>query len=244
MRTKADASGVCRAPRTAALGWYSQVIEGASVATRVYVGNLPYSASDEQLREMFQMYGEVSEAAVMRDRSSGLSKGFGFVQMPDAEAARQAILSLNGTMMSGRTVHVNEAEERAPRREFTDRPPRRDFGDRSPRRDFDSRPPRREYEDRGPHRDFGDRPPRRDYDDRGPRREYGDRPPRRDYDDRGPRRDRPDLGKRDYPSRGPRHGERDLDGASERGRRPQREERLRHDFQDAVAFEEESESEE
>src|SRR5579859_340046 len=177
------------APSSDALGWCSQVIEGASVATRVYVGNLPYSASDEQLNELFQVYGEVTEATVMRDRASGLSKGFGFVQMPDVEAARQAILSLNGTMLSGRTIHVNEAEERAPRREFSDRPPRRDFEDRGPRRDFGDRPPRREFDDRGPRRDFGDRPPRRDYDDRGPRRDFEDRGPRRDFGDRPPRRD-------------------------------------------------------
>ena len=85
------------------------------MAIRVYVGNLPYSASDEQLAELFSVYGEVAEASVVRDRASGQSKGFGFVQMSEDEAARRAIQSLEGTMMAGRTIHVNEAEERQQR---------------------------------------------------------------------------------------------------------------------------------
>ncbi len=164
------------------------------MATRVYVGNLPYSASDEQLRELFQVYGEVTEAAVMRDRSSGLSKGFGFVQMPDAEAAHQAILSLNGTMMSGRTIHVNEAEERAPKREFAERPPRREYEERPPKREYGERPPRREY---------GERPQRREYGERPPRREYGEHPPRRERQGFGERGDAGERGRR--PRRDERH---------------------------------------
>lgn len=165
------------------------------MAIRVYVGNLPYSVGDEQLAELFSVYGTVAEAIVMHDRATGQSKGFGFVQMEDDEAARKAVQSLDGTMMAGRTIHVNEAEERrerdhegGPRRDFGDRPPRRDFGDR--------RPPRRDVGgDRGPRRGTsqpwqGDEGAasgweRRHTFDRGPRRE------RDDHEDGSPRRKGP-----------------------------------------------------
>jgi len=81
----------------------------------VYVGNLPYSATNDSLREAFEAYGEVTSANVISDRDSGRSKGFGFVEMSDDAAAKQAIEKLNGTEMDGRTITVNEARPREER---------------------------------------------------------------------------------------------------------------------------------
>lgn len=85
------------------------------MATRIYVGNLPYSADNQQLSELFGVFGEVVEATVVMDRDTGQSKGFGFVQMADDDAARNAIAGLNGTMLGNRTIRVNEAQARPER---------------------------------------------------------------------------------------------------------------------------------
>ncbi len=102
------------------------MFEGAFVATRIYVGNLPYSADNQQLSELFSVFGEVVEATVVIDRDTGQSKGFGFVQMADDDAARNAIAGLNGTMLGNRTIRVNEAQARpersGPRGGYGDRP--------------------------------------------------------------------------------------------------------------------------
>ncbi len=86
---------------------------------RIYVGNLKYSVNDETLREMFSEFGEVASADVIKDKFSGQSKGFGFVDMPNQSEAEDAIQALNETMQDGRKLTVNEARprtERAPRR--------------------------------------------------------------------------------------------------------------------------------
>jgi cold-inducible RNA-binding protein len=85
------------------------------VATRIYVGNLPYSADDQQLSQLFGAFGEVVESSVVIDRSTNQSKGFGFVQMSTDEEARNAIAGLNGTMLGNRTIRVNEAQPRPER---------------------------------------------------------------------------------------------------------------------------------
>src|SRR6478672_1358691 len=85
------------------------------MATRIYVGNLPYTADNEQLTQLFRAFGEVIEAVVVMDRDSGQSKGFGFVQMASDDAARAAIASVNGTMLGNRTIRVNEAQPRPER---------------------------------------------------------------------------------------------------------------------------------
>ncbi len=85
------------------------------MATRIYVGNLPYTADNEQLTQLFRAFGDVIEAVVVMDRDSGQSKGFGFVQMASDDAARAAIASLNGTMLGNRTIRVNEAQPRPER---------------------------------------------------------------------------------------------------------------------------------
>lgn len=87
---------------------------------RIYVGNLPYSATDEDLREAFGEFGELTSAEVVKDKFSGQSKGFGFVEMPSNADADQAIKALNDTMLKGRKLTVNEARPRPekPQRRF------------------------------------------------------------------------------------------------------------------------------
>jgi cold-inducible RNA-binding protein len=85
------------------------------MATRIYVGNLPYSATNEQLSQMFAAFGDVMEATVVSDRETGQTKGFGFVEMGNEASARAAIAGLNGTEMDGRAIRVNEAQPRPER---------------------------------------------------------------------------------------------------------------------------------
>ena len=75
----------------------------------IYVGNLAYKMSEEELRAAFEAYGTVDSARFVIDRETGRSKGFGFVEMPVKEEAMAAIEGLNGTELNGRTVTVNEA---------------------------------------------------------------------------------------------------------------------------------------
>ena len=77
----------------------------------VYVGNLPFSTNTADLEALFAQYGEVESAAVITDRETGRSRGFGFVEMPDA-AANEAIESLNGSDYGGRQLTVNQARPR------------------------------------------------------------------------------------------------------------------------------------
>jgi RNA recognition motif-containing protein len=78
----------------------------------IYVGNLSYEATDEDLEEAFKEYGEVSSARVITDRYSGRSRGFGFVEMPNSSEAKAAIAGLNGKELKGRALNVNEARPR------------------------------------------------------------------------------------------------------------------------------------
>jgi RNA recognition motif-containing protein len=82
---------------------------------RIYVGGLSYSVDSNRLREMFAAEGTVTEANVVEDRYSGQSKGFGFVEMPDASEAQAAIAKLNGRTIDGRALTVNEARPREER---------------------------------------------------------------------------------------------------------------------------------
>jgi cold-inducible RNA-binding protein len=76
---------------------------------KIYAGNLSYSTNDEALRAAFAQFGEVTSAQVIMDKMSGQSKGFGFVEMPNAAEAQAAINGLNGHDLGGRTMNVNEA---------------------------------------------------------------------------------------------------------------------------------------
>ena len=78
----------------------------------IFVGSLPFRVKENDLRKAFEEYGEVASARVITDKFSGRSKGFGFVEMNDEEAAKKAIEELNGAEMDGRQIVVNEARER------------------------------------------------------------------------------------------------------------------------------------
>ena len=80
---------------------------------KIYAGNLSYEVTDDTLRQAFEAFGEVTSASVVKDKFSGQSKGFGFVEMPSATEAQAAINGLNGRDLMGRTVTVNEARPRA-----------------------------------------------------------------------------------------------------------------------------------
>ena len=80
----------------------------------IFVGSLPYRLEEADLKELFEAYGEVSSVKLISDRETGRSKGFGFVEMPDDEAAQKAIAGLNGAEVSGRSIAVSQAEERKP----------------------------------------------------------------------------------------------------------------------------------
>jgi cold-inducible RNA-binding protein len=83
---------------------------------RIYVGNLPYSITSDQLAQLFSPFGEVADVNVITDRQTGRPKGFAFVEMDDT-GAQKAISQLNGSALGERTITVNEAQARPERRE-------------------------------------------------------------------------------------------------------------------------------
>jgi RNA recognition motif-containing protein len=88
----------------------------------IYVGNLSFTTTEADLKEAFQAFGEVTTCNIIKDKYSGESRGFGFVEMPNKEEAEKAISMLNGKDLKGRTLKVNEAKPR------TDRPRGGGFG--------------------------------------------------------------------------------------------------------------------
>jgi RNA recognition motif-containing protein len=82
------------------------------VKMKLYVGNLPYDVDDNDLQQAFEAFGQVESAVTIKDRYTGDSKGFGFVEMPDSTEAQAAIDGLNGKDFKGRTLNVNEARPR------------------------------------------------------------------------------------------------------------------------------------
>lgn len=78
----------------------------------IYVGNLSYNTQEKELEDLFRQYGDVSSARIITDRETHRSKGFGFVEMPDDQAAQAAITALNGSDFMGRPLKVNQARER------------------------------------------------------------------------------------------------------------------------------------
>src|SRR6201997_3288232 len=87
----------------------------------IYVGNLSFDATEDQVRSMFEAYGPVERVSIVTDRDTGQPRGFGFVEMTDDDAASKAMDALNGTNLGGRNLTVNEARPKADR-------PRRDGG--------------------------------------------------------------------------------------------------------------------
>ncbi|HZO89468.1 MAG TPA: RNA-binding protein [Chthonomonadaceae bacterium] len=103
------------------------------MAKRIYVGGLPYSATEEDLENLFSAQGAVKDAVIITDRFTGQAKGFGFVEMENDEEADAAISALNGTKYGGRTLTVNEAKPREAR------PQRNNGGYSGGRRERDER---------------------------------------------------------------------------------------------------------
>ena len=85
---------------------------------KLYVGNLSWNTSEEGLRDAFERFGELGQVRVITDRETGRSRGFGFVTYQNPEDAESAISEMDGTELDGRSIRVNEARERAPRKEF------------------------------------------------------------------------------------------------------------------------------
>ena len=85
------------------------------MGSKIYVGGLPYAATEQQLSDLFAQHGAVESARVITDKFTGQSRGFGFVEMSSDEEAQKAIAALNGTQMDGRTLTVNEARPQEPR---------------------------------------------------------------------------------------------------------------------------------
>ena len=93
----------------------------------IYVGNLPYSATENSLKALFETYGSVTTAKIVTDKFTGSSRGFGFVEMPNADEAQKAIDALNGKDFEGRKIVVNESRPRE-NTSRDNRGPRRDGG--------------------------------------------------------------------------------------------------------------------
>ena len=85
------------------------------MGSKLYVGGLPYSVTNDRLQEIFSEHGSVESASVISDKFTGQSRGFGFVEMSSSGEAKKAIDSLNGTQLDGRTLTVNEARPQEPR---------------------------------------------------------------------------------------------------------------------------------
>jgi len=92
-----------------------QMSEEEIMGKKLYVGNLPFTTTDQDLSEIFTQVGQVASAKVIMDRDSGRSKGFGFVEMNSDEEAQSAISQFNGAQLNGRPLTVNEARPMAPR---------------------------------------------------------------------------------------------------------------------------------
>lgn len=90
---------------------YTASFHEYSVVTKLYVGNLPFTATDEAVRALFSPHGTVEKVSMITDRDTGRPRGFGFVEMSNADAVR-AMQALNGTDYDGRSLKVNEAQER------------------------------------------------------------------------------------------------------------------------------------
>ncbi|HAK46939.1 MAG TPA: RNA-binding protein [Spirochaeta sp.] len=88
------------------------------MAKTIYVGNLNYSTTEEDLNELFSQYGEVESVKLIMDRETNRPRGFGFVEMVEEDAATAAVSMLNDKDFKGRNLRVNEARERRPRNEF------------------------------------------------------------------------------------------------------------------------------
>jgi RNA recognition motif-containing protein len=83
-----------------------------NLSKKLYIGNLPFTSTEEELRGVFERHGSVDSVAVITDRETGRPRGFAFVEMSEASAASDAIRALDGTDLGGRNIKVNEAQDR------------------------------------------------------------------------------------------------------------------------------------
>lgn len=81
----------------------------------IFVGNLDFNTSEEELRQLFEVYGQVERVSIITDRDTGRSRGFGFVEMANPEEAEKAISALNSSQLGGRTLNINEAKAKSDR---------------------------------------------------------------------------------------------------------------------------------
>ena len=86
--------------------------EDNELSKKIYIGNLPFSSTEDELRAVFERHGSVESVSVITDRETGRSRGFAFVEMEDASAADDAIRALDGSELGGRSLRVNEAQDR------------------------------------------------------------------------------------------------------------------------------------
>ena len=82
------------------------------MGSKLYVGNLPFSSSEDDLRELFETHGSVESVAIIMDRDTGRPRGFAFVEMETNDSAQSAIRALDGTQFGGRSIRVNEAQDK------------------------------------------------------------------------------------------------------------------------------------
>jgi cold-inducible RNA-binding protein len=99
----------------------------------IFVGNLSFNTAEDELRQLFESYGQVDRVSILTDRETGRSRGFAFVEMANAEEGEKAIAGLNGTQVGGRTINVNEARPKAERPGGAGGGARGDRGDRGDR---------------------------------------------------------------------------------------------------------------
>lgn len=83
------------------------------MSNRLYVGNLSFNTNESTLQNAFARFGDIQEVRIVTDRETGMSRGFGFVSMADGDGARAAMMEMNGALVDGRALRVNEAEERS-----------------------------------------------------------------------------------------------------------------------------------
>ena len=89
--------------------------ERGALVKNIFVGNLSFNTSEDELRQLFETYGQVERVSILTDRDTGRSRGFGFVEMANNEEGEKAIAGLNGSQFGGRTINVNEARPKAER---------------------------------------------------------------------------------------------------------------------------------
>ena len=107
--------GPAKPCRPAEVAHVQIALSGAIRLKNIFVGNLNFNTSEDELRQMFEAYGQVDRVSIMTDRDTGRSRGFAFVEMANAEDGEKAIAALNGSQLGGRTLNVNEARPKTER---------------------------------------------------------------------------------------------------------------------------------